>query len=591
MSGLSPEAARSAGVNPKRMVLITLFMSGAIAGMIGLPYLLADPNFLKYGDAFPTTIGFTGLGLALLGRNNPIGIAAAAIVWATIERATQRLGPIGIPPEIGRILQGAFLLTAVIAYEVINRRERGGRRQGRRGGHGPAQTRRRGITTAAARQPDRGSTGMTIVADSPAPSTAPTARTSGWRSSRWLPLAAVVAAFAILSTTRILSDTDDLTSSGTFGVALRTAAPIGLAGLAGLVAERSGTINIGLDGMMVLGTIFAGWWGWEYGPWAALLGGIIGGMIGGLVMSVATTTFGVNHIVAGVAINLIAPGAARFMAGELFVDTQGGAITTSPGNKGAIGAFTVPFLSGGDLFGWTSPDILGWIEDHGWFLVADLAAVVKGATTAVTWDVVLTIVVFFGVAYLLWRTPIGLRLRAAGERPAAADSLGVSVHRMRYLGMGLSGALAGMGGAVLVLFSNRYQEGQAGARGFLGLATMIFGNWMPGGTALGAGLFGYAQGITLRTNPADLVSALILAAAISLLVLVVWMAFGKNWRSMGFIAVFTAITFWAFFAASQPNNQLVFITPYVVTLIAVSVGAQRLRPPAEEGIPWFKGMQ
>ena len=79
-----------------------------------------------------------------------------------------------------------------------------------------------------------------------------------------------------------------------------------------------------------------------------------------------------------------------------------------------------------------------------------------------TWDVVLTIVVFFGVAYLLWRTPIGLRLRAAGERPAAADSLGVSVHRMRYLGMGLSGALAGMGGAVLVLFSNRYQEGQVG---------------------------------------------------------------------------------------------------------------------------------
>ncbi len=122
LSGLSPDAARSAGVNPKRMVLITLFMSGAVAGMIGLPFLLADPNFLKYGDAFPTTIGFTGLGLALLGRNNPIGIAAAAIVWATIERATQRLAPIGIPPEIGRILQGSFLLTAVIAYEVVNRR-------------------------------------------------------------------------------------------------------------------------------------------------------------------------------------------------------------------------------------------------------------------------------------------------------------------------------------------------------------------------------------------------------------------------------------------------------------------------------------
>ena len=122
LSGLNPEAARSAGVNPKRMVLITLFMSGAVAGMIGLPYLLADPNFLKYGDAFPTMVGFTGLGLALLGGNHPVGIAAAAIVWATIERATQRLGPIGVPQEIGRILQGSFLLVAVIAYEVVRRK-------------------------------------------------------------------------------------------------------------------------------------------------------------------------------------------------------------------------------------------------------------------------------------------------------------------------------------------------------------------------------------------------------------------------------------------------------------------------------------
>ena len=91
---------------------------------------------------------------------------------------------------------------------------------------------------------------------------------------------------------------------------------------------------------MVMGTIFAGWWGWEFGPWMALLGGIIGGILGGLLMSLATTTFGVNHIVAGVAINLIAPGIARFMASELFVDVQGGSVTTSPGNRGDIGEFT-----------------------------------------------------------------------------------------------------------------------------------------------------------------------------------------------------------------------------------------------------------
>ncbi|QRN80238.1 MAG: ABC transporter permease, partial [Nocardiopsis sp. BM-2018] len=106
-----------------------------------------------------------------------------------------------------------------------------------------------------------------------------------------------------LSLGRVLSGNDDLTSSGTFGVALRTAAPIALAGLAGLFAERSGTVNIGLEGMMIMGTIFAGWWGWQYGPWMALLGGVVGGLLAGLLMSLATTTFGVNHIVAGFAIN------------------------------------------------------------------------------------------------------------------------------------------------------------------------------------------------------------------------------------------------------------------------------------------------
>ncbi len=416
-------------------------------------------------------------------------------------------------------------------------------------------------------------------------------RPSVFASARFRVLVIVLLGVAVMSAARIIADNPDLTSSGTFGVGLRTAAPIALAGLAGLVAERSGTVNIGIEGMMVMGTIFAGWWGWEFGPWMALLGGIIGGMLGGLLMSLATTTFGVNHIVAGVAINLIAPGVARFMASELFLDAQGGSVTTSPGNKGSIGAFTVPFLSGGDLFGWESPDILGWLEDTGWFMIADAAGLAKGLTTAVTWDVVITIALFFGVAYLLWHMRLGLRLRFAGERPSAADSLGVSVHTMRYIGMAMSGAFAGMGGAVLVLFSNRYQENQVAGRGFLGLATMIFGNWMPAGTAMGAGLFGYAQGITLRTNPGDLVRTLLLAAAIALILLVVWMAVQKNYAPAGTVAVFAAVTLWAYLAAESPNNQLVFITPYVVTLIAVSIGAQRLRPPAEEGIPWFKGMQ
>ena len=122
ISGQSPTAARSSGVNPKRMVMITMMLSGAIAGLVGMAPLMADPQYHKFGDQFPTEIGFTGLSLALLGRNHPVGIAAAAIVWATIERATQRLSFIDIPQEIGTILQGSFLLAAVIAYEVVRRR-------------------------------------------------------------------------------------------------------------------------------------------------------------------------------------------------------------------------------------------------------------------------------------------------------------------------------------------------------------------------------------------------------------------------------------------------------------------------------------
>jgi simple sugar transport system permease protein len=114
---------------------------------------------------------------------------------------------------------------------------------------------------------------------------------------------------------------------------------------------------------------------------------------------------------------------------------------------------------------------------------------------------------------------------------------------------------------------------------------------MPAGTAIGAGLFGYAQGITFRTNPGDLVRTLLLAAAIGLVLLVLWMAVQRNWAPAGTVAVFALVALWAYFAAEDPNNQLIFVTPYVVTLIAVTVSAQRLRPPAEEGIPWFKGMQ
>lgn len=122
VSGENPSAAKASGIDPKRMVIITFLISGAVGALIGLAPLLADPQFGKYGDQFPQGFGLAGLSLALLGRNHPVGIVAAALVWATIERATQRLSFVDIPQEIGIILQGSFLLAAVVAFEVVRRR-------------------------------------------------------------------------------------------------------------------------------------------------------------------------------------------------------------------------------------------------------------------------------------------------------------------------------------------------------------------------------------------------------------------------------------------------------------------------------------
>ncbi len=426
---------------------------------------------------------------------------------------------------------------------------------------------------------------------------------AGERGRRWdeLPVVRALAArpavvlsvvgVAILSITRIVTDNNDITSSSLFGVALRTAMPIAMAGLAGLYAERSGTVNIGLEGMMVMGTIFAGWWGWYFDVKMAMLGGLIGGLLGGLLHALATTTFGVNHIVSGFAINILAPGVARFMANELFTGQPGGSVTSSPGNEGDIERFTMPFLSGGDLFGWKSPDALGRLERQHWFFVSDVAGLLRGLTANLTIDVIIGGALIVVAWYVLWHTPFGLRLRSAGEKPSAPDSLGVSVARMRYAGMAISGAMAGFGGAILVIFSNRYQENQTGGRGFLGLATLISGNWRPSGLAAFSGVFGYASGVTVRRNPEALVRDLLLAFAIALALGVIVVAITRSWIALGALAVISIAGFWAYAEFQRPNNQFVYIFPYVVTLVVVSVRGGNLRPPAAAGIPYFKGQQ
>jgi general nucleoside transport system permease protein len=121
-SGTNPAAARSSGVNPKRMILITMLLSGAMAGMIGMGVLIGQGEQLTYGDRFPTQLGLTGIGIALLGRNHPGGVLFAAFTWSAIEQGARGLNGVGVPSEIGSILLGTLLLVAVIIYTVWERR-------------------------------------------------------------------------------------------------------------------------------------------------------------------------------------------------------------------------------------------------------------------------------------------------------------------------------------------------------------------------------------------------------------------------------------------------------------------------------------
>ena len=120
-TGENPAAARAAGVNPKSMIVKTMLISGGLAGLVAIGPLLGDPQFHRYADQFPTTLGFTGIAVALVGRNHPVGIAFSALLFAYIERATQILAVQNIPSEISKIMQGSIILSAVIAYEIVRR--------------------------------------------------------------------------------------------------------------------------------------------------------------------------------------------------------------------------------------------------------------------------------------------------------------------------------------------------------------------------------------------------------------------------------------------------------------------------------------
>ena len=246
----------------------------------------------------------------------------------------------------------------------------------------------------------------------------------------------------------------DIFAVSTLLATIRMAVPISLAALGGLFSESTGVINIALEGIILMGaftgTIITNATG---SPLLGIIMAVVAGLGMALIHAVASVTFKANHIISGVALNLFATGVTFFLA---LVLTGGSQVSVES----------------------TLPNFLG------------LSPVIY-----------VTVAIFFLSGFFLYRTRLGLRLRATGEHMAAVDSVGISVTKMRYIGVLISGALAGLGGGYLAIEqANFFTKGMSAGRGYIGLASMIFGKWTPWGAAGAASLFGFSQALQFRIS-------------------------------------------------------------------------------------------
>ena len=430
--------------------------------------------------------------------------------------------------------------------------------------------------------------------------------------ARWSLMAAI--GVFVLSVVQAVSDTSLLTAEGTSSAMLRWSIPILLAGLGGLFSERSGVVNIGLEGMMILGTWCGAWGALEFGsPWAGLLTGLIGGALGGLLHAIATVQFGVDQIVSGVAINILAPGLARYLSERVFGAMEGGSVSQSPRVRSA-GSFTLRGVS----------DVLETISDWDVFFISDISSLLRGFVTDIRWFTLIGLVLVPVSAWVLGRTKFGLQVRICGENPTAGESLGVAVFRHKYIAVMISGALAGLAGAYIVIeLSGLYRGGQTLGRGYIGLAALIFGNWRALGILAGSLLFSYPFGLALidfdATSSGVATRALLLVIAIGLFATAVFLWRGdrsheppeldaaeldtptgsyarmlqtlggrSEWLTVLAFGLALGSLTW-YLATDRAAAWLPNTMPYVLVLLVLIFASQRLRPPKAAGKPFRRG--
>lgn len=232
---------------------------------------------------------------------------------------------------------------------------------------------------------------------------------------------------------------------------IRLSTPLILAALGGLFSERSGVINIALEGMMLAGAFTAAAVTHAAGnPFVGLLAGMGAGLLIAAIHAVACIRYRADQVVTGTAINILMIGLPPFLSGAFFLSSG-----------------STPQIPREHLIPWT-PIVIAFI------------------LVPLTW-------------YVLYKTPFGLRLRSVGENPEAADAAGVRVAKMRYAGVLLSGILAGIGGAYLSIGqSSLFTRNMTSGRGFIALAALIFGKWRPVQTMLACLLFGFTEAVTIQ---------------------------------------------------------------------------------------------